>query len=76
MKDSVTTEREELPTSTHQGTFTIFGVELKCHRLSNGQAIIEAESMEKLLEVMGDEGRPTLDHDEIKKFHAFQRGES
>ena len=66
---------EELPTVTHSGSFTIFGVELKCHRLSNGQAIIEADDMERLFEVMGMEGAPTLDHEELLKFQKFQRGQ-
>ena len=38
--------------SVWQGSFILFGVELKCHVLSNGQRIIEEDSMVDLLEAM------------------------
>ena len=40
--------------SVWQGSFNILGVDLKCHVLNNGQRIIEASSLEALLEAMGD----------------------
>lgn len=43
---------EQLPTVTHSGTFRIFGVDVRCHRLSDGRAIIEADSMAELIEAM------------------------
>jgi hypothetical protein len=41
-----------LPESIWQGTFTVFGVELRCHVLCSGQRIIEADSMARLIEAM------------------------
>ena len=38
--------------SVWQGSFILFGVELQCHVLSNGQRIIEEDSMVDLLEAM------------------------
>ncbi len=38
--------------SVWQVSFRIFGVDLRCHVLSNGQRIIEADSMAELMEVM------------------------
>jgi hypothetical protein len=57
----------DVPTSVWQGSFQLFGVEVKCHVLSDGQRIIEADSMENLMEAMGIPGA-TLDHAEIEKF--------
>lgn len=42
-----------LPIATHEGILNIAGIELKCFRLSNGQAVIDAESMERFLQFMG-----------------------
>lgn len=43
----------DTPKSVWQGSFTIFGVELKCHVLDTGQRVIEADSMHALMEAMG-----------------------
>lgn len=45
----------------------LFGVEVKCHTLDNGQAIIEADSLHDLLEAMA---RPNmvLDEDQLIAF--------
>ena len=39
-------------TSVWQGTLTLFGVELQCHVLDDGQRVIEADSMAALLNAM------------------------
>ena len=44
----------DIPTAIWDGTFTVFGVELKCFVLDNGKRIIEAESMAALFEAMGN----------------------
>ena len=41
---------EDLPKSVWSGSFCIFGVEMKCHTLDNGQRIIEADSMAAFFE--------------------------
>ena len=43
------------PHSVWQGSFRLFGVELKCHILSDDQRVIEEESMADLLKAMGSE---------------------
>ena len=68
---------DELPTSVWSGSFHIFGVEVKCHRLSDGQAIIEAERMAELLEAMSSP--VTIDNDtgdELTDFLRWQRGQT
>ena len=45
-------EEQTFPQSTWSGSFRLFGVELKCHTLSDGRRIIEADSMNALLEAM------------------------
>lgn len=65
------TEKTTLPHAVWSGSFHIFGVEVKCHTLSDGQRIIEADSMHKLLEAMGD--GPVVQHD-LEEFAKWQRG--
>lgn len=38
-------------------TFTVFGVEVKCHVLNDGQRIIEAESVDRLFAQMASNGK-------------------
>lgn len=63
-----------LPISTHQGSFVLFGVEVKCHRLSNGETIIEAESLDRLFEAMRYGEAKTLDYDEVLRYRKFLQG--
>ena len=44
--------KERLPRPVWSGSFHVFGVEVKCHCLDDGQRIIEADSMARLLEAM------------------------
>lgn len=61
----------DLPHSVWQGSFFIGGIEIKCHVLSDGQRIIEAESMDKFF--LGE-----FDHEpteaEIIDFAKWQKG--
>jgi hypothetical protein len=61
-----------VPASIWQGTFTLFGVEVKCHVLSDGQRIIEAESLRKVLEAMYSGAE--LNQAEVVRFGRWQRG--
>ena len=60
---------DNLPTPTWSGSFTVFGVEVKCHVLDNGERIIEKESMAALLSAMGDSG--SNDGDGFLEFVSF-----
>lgn len=46
---------EEMPTSVWQGTLHLWGVDLKCHVLSTGQRVIEADSLKALMEAHGED---------------------
>jgi hypothetical protein len=46
------TEADQLPTSVWQGEFSVCGVAMKCHVLSDGRRIIEAESIAAFLEAL------------------------
>lgn len=60
--------------SVWQGSFRIFGVDLRCHVLSNGQRIIEADSMAELMEAMeAPEGR---DLGNIEDFYRWKGASS
>ena len=43
---------KEIPKAVHEGVTEILGVKLRTYRLDNGQNIINAEDLHKLLEVM------------------------
>jgi hypothetical protein len=61
----------DTPVAVWSGTFRLFGVEVKCHRLSDGRNIIEQESMLRLLTAMGD---GTMDVGDLEAFTRFQQG--
>ncbi len=55
------------------GTFKLFGVEVKCHTLSNGQRVIEADSMEALFAAMGNGTINPDDNQDVTEFAKWQR---
>jgi hypothetical protein len=59
---------EPLP-SVWSGSFHIFGVTVKCHVLSDGQRIIEADSLKALLKAMSMPARAA--DDETSDLYAF-----
>jgi hypothetical protein len=62
----------EMTESVWSGTFRIFGVDLKCHVLSDGRRIIEADSMADLMEAMEAPGGKELG--DIEAFHRWKGG--
>ena len=66
MKESI-----ELPIAVWSGSFRLFGVKVKCHRLSDGRNIIEEESLIRVLEAMKS---GSLDPGDLEKFTKFQAG--
>ena len=68
----MTIPQQPLPQAIWSGTFTVFGVEMKCHVLNDGRRVIEAESLEKLFEVWAaGEAVPLGD---INDFARWQQG--
>jgi len=57
------------------GTFTVFGVTLRCHVLDNGQRIIEAEDVHRLLAVIQNGDGPAADPGDMDAFARWQKGE-
>jgi hypothetical protein len=64
---------EEPPVSVWSGTFRIWGIDLKCHVLSNGQRIIEQRSFIQFMESLAN-GAPIADEDDFEAFARWQRG--
>lgn len=64
---------DALPHSVMQGQFTLFGVTLHCHLLSNGQRIIEADDVEQLFAAMGVADITPSD-EELRAFARWMRG--
>ena len=54
--------------SVWQGTFPLFGIELKCHVLSEGQRIIEEDSMVDLFKAMESLPENSCDDAEMVSF--------
>ena len=48
-------EPGDLPFVTHEGLLDIAGHQLRCYRISDGRAIINAEDMQEFFGAMGDE---------------------
>lgn len=51
-KETGAVQTDETPVSTHEGVMNFLGIELRCYRLSSGQAVIHADDMNRLLEGM------------------------
>lgn len=67
---------DQIPQSIGSGSFTLFGVEIKCHVLNDGQRIIEAESMENLFETMARiDDRRIPEPDEMNGFIRWLHGQ-
>jgi hypothetical protein len=66
---------DELPQPVWSGAFNVIGVEVRCHVLSDGRRIIEADSVEQLLAAMAD---PEVDNDDagLEAFARWRAGVS
>ena len=56
------------PHSVWQGSYSLFGVDVKCHVLSNGKRIIEEDSMVDLLEALEVPLEDTSDGADLAEF--------
>jgi hypothetical protein len=61
---------QDIPVAVWSGTFTVFGVEMKCHVLDNGQRIIEADSLQNFFEAL--EGSSNFDEGDLMAFHRWR----
>lgn len=61
----------DIPIAVWSGSIRLFGVDVKCHRLSDGRNIIEEESMGRMLDAMA---AGSLDVGDVEAFAKFQRG--
>jgi hypothetical protein len=65
----------DLPVSVWSGEFTLFGVTLHCHVLDNGQRIIDADDIAKLLSAEPIDP-DHADMDDLQELLAWCRGEA
>jgi len=68
------TSDNPLPQAKYEGSFTIFGVNLKCAVLDDGRRVFEAESMEKLFEAMADPNTPEQNEEVLMEFAKWCKG--
>mgnify|MGYP001616957005 CR=1 FL=1 len=66
----------ELPTAVWSGSFKLLGVEIKCHTLSDGQRIVEAESVDAFVRALRDSGvlDDPQDHPDLEAFARWRAG--
>lgn len=65
---------DETPVSVWSGSFTVFGVEVKCHVLSDGRRVVERDSMLDLMNAMSATPTSEVDIDELATFVRWQKG--
>lgn len=66
-----TSNESDIPIAIGSGTFRVLGVDVRCYTLSDGTAIVDAESMAALIEAMeAPEGR---DIGELEALLAWQQ---
>ena len=62
----------ELPRSIWEGLFNLFGVEVRCHVLEDGQRIIEADSIARLFGAMASSDE--MDRSAMEEFTQWLKG--
>lgn len=62
-----------VPTAVWEGTFRVFGVDVRCCVLSDGRKIISTDSMNALLDAMAT---GTADAGDLEAFARWQRGDA
>jgi len=67
-------DSDETPFSVWQGSFRVFGVEVKCHVLSDGRRVVERDSMLDLMNAMSATPTSEVDIDELATFARWQKG--
>ncbi len=73
-EEKAMTANDNLPAVVWSGTMRLFGVELVCHVLDDGQRIIEQESVAALFEAMGRPHSSLPEDDEINRISEFIQG--
>ena len=66
-------KEDDIPKSVWQGTIRLFGVDLQCHVLDDGQRVIEADSMVAFFKGMNSPDT-TIDEAESKRFSEWLYG--
>jgi hypothetical protein len=64
---------EKLPKAVWSGVFTIWGIELKCHVLDDGQRVIDVDDFHKFIDAL-EGGMPMQDDADLMAFARWQWG--
>lgn len=67
---------DSIPVAVWSGTFRVLGVDMKCHTLSDGQRIIEAESLEAFVSALRDASVPDdpTNHADLEAMMRWKNG--
>ena len=63
----------ELPRPIWEGSFTLFGVKVRCYVLEDGQRVIASDSLEQLLDAMAHIEQ-VVDGSDMKEFTQWIKG--
>ena len=67
----------EMPVAVWSGSFTVLGVELRCHVLSDGQRIIEQDSVHRFFDALANTSDffTNTEANSLAAFYRWQKGE-
>jgi len=65
---------DEIPNAVWEGTFSVFGLTLRCYTLDNGQRIINADDFHDLMERLQAGSDEDLMSPEMEVFAKWQAG--
>jgi hypothetical protein len=66
---------DKLPKAVWSGVFTIWGIDLHCHVLDDGQRVIDVDDFHKFINAMAD-GVPMADDPDLMAFLKWQKGQN
>lgn len=64
----------EIPKAIWSNSFTIMGVEVKCHVLDNGKRVIDADSVEAFFAALASRAMTPADNVDLDSFIRWQAG--
>ena len=63
-----------VPVAVWEGSFRLFGVDVRCYVLDDGQRIIHADDVVALFEAMGSGGAQVVDDADLMAFARWGKG--
>ena len=65
---------DEIPVAVWSGSFRVLGVDIKCHTLSDGQRIVEAESAAAFVRALHEAPNDPENNADLEAFALWRAG--